>query len=86
MRLLLLDRYESKSFIASVKCPLLIIHGEKDDIIPVAMGRKMFALASEPKDIVTFPEAGHADHYMFGSYEAINAWIDKLNIMPRDRV
>ena len=86
VRLLLLDRYESKSFIASVKCPLLVIHGEKDEIIPVAMGRAMFALASEPKDIVTFPEAGHADHYMFGSYEAINAWIDKLSIMRRDRV
>ncbi len=78
VRLLLLDRYESKSFIASVKCPLLVIHGEKDDIIPVAMGRAMFALASEPKEIVTFPEAGHADHYMFGSYDAINAWIDKV--------
>jgi uncharacterized protein len=78
VRLLLLDRYESKSFIAFVKCPLLIIHGEKDDIIPVAMGRAMFALASEPKSIVTFPEAGHADHYMFGSYEAINGWIDKV--------
>ena len=78
VRLMLLDRYESKSFIASIKCPLLIIHGEKDEIIPVAMGRAMFALATEPKTIVTFPEAGHADHYMFGSYDAINGWIDKL--------
>jgi uncharacterized protein len=80
VRLLLKDRYESRSYIASIKCPLLIIHGEKDSIIPVAMGRAMFALAAEPKEIVTFPEAGHADHYMFGSYEAINAWIDKVRL------
>lgn len=78
VRLLLKDRYESRSYIASITCPLLIIHGEKDEVIPVAMGREMFALAAEPKDIVTFPEAGHADHYMFGSYDAINAWIDKV--------
>ncbi len=80
VRLMLLDRYESKSFIGAVKCPLLIIHGEKDEIIPIAMGRAMLELASEPKTIVTFPEAGHADHYMFGSYEAINAWIDKVRV------
>lgn len=86
VRLLLQDRYESRNFIATIKCPLLIIHGEKDEIIPVEMARAMFALASEPKTIVTFPDAGHADHYMFGSYDAINAWIDKLSIKRRDRV
>ena len=32
----------------------------------------------EPKKIITFPNAGHADHWMFGSYDAINSWIDAL--------
>lgn len=78
VRLMLADRYESETFIGKVHCPVLIIHGEQDDIIPVDMGRAMFARANEPKQIVTFPEAGHADHYMFGSYDTINGWIDKL--------
>lgn len=76
VRPMLLDRYESTQYIASVRCPVLVIHGEKDEVIPVEMGRALFAKANEPKKIVTFPNAGHADHWMFGSYDAINTWID----------
>lgn len=75
---MLLDRYESDKHIGKVRAPLLIIHGEKDETIPVAMGRGLFDLASEPKRMVTFPNAGHADHFMYGSYDAINTWIDAL--------
>lgn len=39
---MLRDRYESDAYIGSVHCPLLILHGEKDEVIPVAMGRKMY--------------------------------------------
>lgn len=88
VRPMLRDRYESDAYIASVHCPLLIVHGEKDDVIPVTMGRKMYELANAPKDIVTFKSAGHADHYLYGSYDAINAWIDKLwpaKFQERDR-
>ncbi len=78
VRWLLRDRYESSRYIGDVKTPLFILHGEADDIVPVAMGRTLFALANEPKEIVTLPGAGHGDHYLFGSFEAINAWIDRL--------
>jgi hypothetical protein len=76
VRPMLLDRYESEAYISAVRCPVLIIHGEKDEVIPVEMGRDLFAKANEPKKIVTFPNAGHADHWMYGSYDAINSWID----------
>ena len=76
VRWLLRDRYDSVDYIAKVHCPLLIVHGERDEIIPVGMGRELLALANPPKQIATFKEAGHADHYMYGSYDAINAWID----------
>lgn len=78
VRRMLLDRYESEKFMGQVLAPLLIVHGEKDETIPVSMGRALYALANEPKRIVTFPNAGHADHWMFGSYDAINTWIDEL--------
>jgi fermentation-respiration switch protein FrsA (DUF1100 family) len=75
---LLRDRYDSKRYISEVRVPLFILHGEADDVVPVAMGRALFALANAPKEIVTLPGAGHADHWQFGSFEAINAWIDRL--------
>lgn len=77
--LLMTDRYESRRYLPQLKLPLLVVHGEKDQTIPIAMGREVLALAGGTKEIVTFPEAGHADHYLYGSFEAINAWIDRLS-------
>jgi fermentation-respiration switch protein FrsA (DUF1100 family) len=72
------DRYETRRHIKDVKVPLLILHGEEDTIVPVEMGREIFALAAPPKMIKTFPGAGHADHYKFGSYDVLTNWIELL--------
>jgi fermentation-respiration switch protein FrsA (DUF1100 family) len=81
--LLLKDRYESIRHIRDVHVPLFILHGEKDIVVPVAMGRQLFEAANQPKEIRTIPDAGHDDHYMFGSYEMINDWIDRLRATQR---
>ena len=72
------DRYDSLAVIDEVQAPVLIVHGELDEVIPVSMGRRMHEAATGPKEIVTFPLAGHDDHDLHGSYDAINAWIDRL--------
>jgi fermentation-respiration switch protein FrsA (DUF1100 family) len=77
-RWLMTDRYETRRHIADVTAPLLVIHGEADDVGPVAMGREVYALAPGPKTLRTFPGAGHGDHYKFGSYDALYAWIAEL--------
>ncbi len=76
VRGMLFDRYESARHIKSVHAPLLIVHGERDTTIPVAMGKALYDAANAPKQIEIIAGAGHADHYMFGSYDVINAWID----------
>jgi uncharacterized protein len=78
VRWLLRDQYMSRNVISQVHVPLFILHGEADDIVPVAMGRELFGLANQPKTIITLPGAGHNDHWQFGSFEAINDWIDRL--------
>jgi fermentation-respiration switch protein FrsA (DUF1100 family) len=72
------DRYETRRHIAKVTAPLLVLHGEKDTIVPVEMGREIFARAPGPKTLKTFPAAGHDDHYKFGSYDTLYAWIAAL--------
>jgi fermentation-respiration switch protein FrsA (DUF1100 family) len=72
------DRYETRRHSAKVTAPLLIMHGERDTIVPVTMGREIHALAPGPKTLKTFPQAGHDDHYKYGSYDALYAWIDAL--------
>jgi hypothetical protein len=39
--------------------PLLLVHGEADEILPVRCSRHIFAAAQDPKEIVTFPGAHH---------------------------
>lgn len=73
--LFLKDRYSSAAAVPRVTAPILIVHGEKDDVVPVAMGREMYRLANEPKTIVTYPMAGHSDHHLNGSYDTIFGWL-----------
>jgi fermentation-respiration switch protein FrsA (DUF1100 family) len=61
VRLALRDRFDSLSRIAAVKAPLLVLHGEQDTIIPVALGRALFAAANEPKEGWFAPQGGHND-------------------------
>lgn len=45
---------------ASVTQPVLVVHGELDDSIPVDNGRQLYAaLASEVKELYIVPAAGH---------------------------
>jgi fermentation-respiration switch protein FrsA (DUF1100 family) len=65
VRLILLDRFESEKRIASVNCPLLQIHGTRDSIVPIKLGRKLFAAAPRKsanmieKKFLELPDAEH---------------------------
>ncbi|MGD0353796.1 MAG: alpha/beta fold hydrolase [Dehalococcoidia bacterium] len=39
--------------------PLLLIHGDKDDLVPVEHAHKLFEKAGEPKKLLIIPGAGH---------------------------
>jgi fermentation-respiration switch protein FrsA (DUF1100 family) len=39
--------------------PLLLIHGDKDDLVPVEHARRLYEKAGEPKELVIIPDAGH---------------------------
>lgn len=39
--------------------PLLLVHGELDDLIPVENARQLYAAAREPKELYLIPNAGH---------------------------
>jgi fermentation-respiration switch protein FrsA (DUF1100 family) len=73
------DRYDSIALIPSIRVPLLVLHGARDQIVPAHMGRAIFAAANEPKRIVVFPEAGHLYHTEFGSFDVIREFIGGLS-------
>jgi fermentation-respiration switch protein FrsA (DUF1100 family) len=55
------NAYPSLRLIRRLRAPLLVLHGDRDDIVPVAQGRALFAAASEPKRIRVFVGLGHND-------------------------
>lgn len=56
---ILSNRFESARKIAQVKCPVLVTHGDADNIIPVEQGHKVFAAANEPKKLLILPRGSH---------------------------
>lgn len=77
VRWLMLDHYRSDQRIVSVKAPVLILHGEKDSVVPVELGRRLFALASEPKRFVAFPQGTHVDLDAQGATAVAKDFINK---------
>lgn len=60
--LLLRDRYPAIEQIRGVECPLLVIAGERDLIVPETLSRKLYDAAGGPaKRFVPIPGAGHND-------------------------
>jgi hypothetical protein len=59
VRLLLKDRFDTESIIGRIRLPLLIAHGDADELIPYAQGQAVFARAPEPKQFITLQGAGH---------------------------
>ena len=57
----LLTRYDNESKIRRLRLPLLVLHGDRDQIVPLKMGRALFDMANEPKDFYVIKGAGHND-------------------------
>ena len=47
--LLLKDRYENYKKIKNINIPILVMHGEADQIVPFRMGKKIYDIAKQPK-------------------------------------
>jgi uncharacterized protein len=67
------NRFESVQKLRTLRVPVLISHGDPDEVIPASEGRKLFAAANEPKKLLIVPGAGHN---VFGS--AGTAYLDQL--------
>jgi hypothetical protein len=50
VRLIARYKYSTVDSIAKVHCPVLVAHSPEDEIVPYALGRRLFAAAPEPKE------------------------------------
>ena len=80
VRWLMRDPFHSHARIARVTAPILVLHGERDGIVPIRFGERLFALANEPKRMARFPQGGHVN---LDGHGAIDAVKDFLAALPR---
>lgn len=55
------SQFDSAARVASLGVPILIAHGDQDEIVPYGLGERLFALAHEPKQFVRVPGRQHND-------------------------
>ncbi len=76
--LVLQDQFRNLDRIGNVHAPLLIVHGERDAVIPAAHGRRIFDAANEPKRFVPFADGGHNDLFSHGAWDAVRRFLEEL--------
>jgi fermentation-respiration switch protein FrsA (DUF1100 family) len=73
------DKYDSAAKVGAVTAPLLVVHGERDAIIPPRFGRRLVAAAPTGTTVRIIDAAGHNDLYNHGAAEVI---LEFLNGLP----
>ena len=78
LRFLVTTKYDALAKIRGVRAPVMIAHGDRDEIVPFAMGRELFAAAPDPKRFLAIPGAMHNDTYHVGGppyFEAMGLFL-----------
>ncbi len=74
-------KFASIDKIGEVRCPILFVHGDRDRLIRIGLGRRLYEAAPEPKAFETVSGAGHNDVVQVGGaayVERLRAFLDRL--------
>ena len=80
---LLQTHFEVREKIGQVRVPLLVLHGDRDDVVPYEQGKKLFALARAPKAFYTIHGATHNDTYRVGGDRYFARLRDFVEAVPQ---
>ena len=75
------DAYRTLRRIHELDAPLLVLHGDRDEIVPLSQGRALFEAAPGPKRMHVFPGLGHNDLVPLAGAElprVIALWVNGL--------
>ena len=75
VRLLMHDTFRSDERIGKVTAPVLVLHGARDTVIPIAYGERLYALISSPKKFARFPEGHHSDLDSHGAQATVRDFL-----------
>lgn len=77
VRLLMKDQFRSSERMERVTVPVLVLHGERDRVIPIASAEELYAQIKGPKRFVRFPKGEHVNLDSHGAQAAIGAFLNE---------
>ena len=77
--LLLKDKFENYKKVENIKFPILIMHGEVDQIVPFSMGKKIYEISNEPKYSYFTKYDNHMMEYDKKLVSALKSFLNSLN-------
>ena len=75
------NRFDTETYMQEVLCPVLVMHSEFDEIIPIECGRMVYEAAKGPKHFYMIKGARHngADYYdPKGYYQAMGDFLSEF--------
>ena len=79
VKFLLKDKFENYKKIIKINIPVLVMHGEADQIVPFEMGKKIYEIANQPKYSYFTKYDNHMMEYDKDLLTALNKFLDSLN-------
>jgi fermentation-respiration switch protein FrsA (DUF1100 family) len=84
-RMFLRLKYDSLAKIPALRVPLLVLHGDRDEVVPLDQPQRLFQAANEPKTFYLIPGAHHNDTYIVGGdayFAAVGRFLESLAPSP----
>jgi pimeloyl-ACP methyl ester carboxylesterase len=81
VRMTLKESYDSRTAARRVKVPALVVHGEHDDLIPVAQGKEIASVLAGPTRWVPVSRAAHNDLFGYREvWEEMGRFLEGLRV------
>ena len=76
------SRFDSLRKIGQARCPVLIVHGTQDEVIPFSMGEKLYQASPEPKSFLPVEGAGHTDSFVIDGEQYLERLRNLMQVAP----
>ena len=73
-------RLASGERIGRLRCPVVVVAGEPDSVVPTELSRRLFEAANEPKRLLVYPGYDHNDDELSRG----ELWIDDVAAFLRE--
>jgi len=80
-------KYETVRKLPEIRVPILILHGDQDEVVPLEQAERLYAAANEPKTLHVIHGARHNDTYVVGGTKYFDVWaqfLQSLDRLPND--